>query len=125
MKQIVENKMFLTGHSCKLLRKNMGLIVINEGSLDVSKTWSFQLMKHCGFFYCLKYQDIMFEVVWKITWSIHLSGQIQKILLNHWGGGLLLFVCSGQGGGVLFFSLLSFGLLNWKTARSLLQNVDE
>ena len=25
------------GHSCKLLRKNMGMIVINEGSLDVSK----------------------------------------------------------------------------------------
>lgn len=38
VKQIVKNKMFLTGHSCKLLRKNMGLIVINEGSLDVSKT---------------------------------------------------------------------------------------
>uniref|UniRef100_A0A452QUU1 Phospholipid-transporting ATPase n=1 Tax=Ursus americanus TaxID=9643 RepID=A0A452QUU1_URSAM len=33
------------GHSCKLLRKNMGMIVINEGSLDVSNEGNSH--RHC------------------------------------------------------------------------------
>uniref|UniRef100_A0A670ZTY2 Phospholipid-transporting ATPase n=1 Tax=Pseudonaja textilis TaxID=8673 RepID=A0A670ZTY2_PSETE len=33
------------GHSCKLLKKNMGLIVINEGSLDATRE---TLTHHCG-----------------------------------------------------------------------------
>uniref|UniRef100_A0A2K6FY14 Phospholipid-transporting ATPase n=1 Tax=Propithecus coquereli TaxID=379532 RepID=A0A2K6FY14_PROCO len=33
------------GHSCKLLKKNMGMIVINEGSLDVSKIMVSPLQK--------------------------------------------------------------------------------
>ncbi|VCW99991.1 unnamed protein product [Gulo gulo] len=32
------------GHSCKLLRKNMGMIVINEGSLDATRE---TLSRHC------------------------------------------------------------------------------
>ena len=41
------------GHSCKLLRKNMGMIVINEGSLDVSKSIFLKKMSsHSAPFLC-------------------------------------------------------------------------
>lgn len=99
----LKTKSFLTGHSCKLLRKNMGLIVINEGSLDVSKIFKVLLVQH--YFIALNVQTLWWDwcnnknkLECLFTWTD------MKILPKPWFAGMLfMFVL---GGCFLNFSIL-------------------
>uniref|UniRef100_A0A8C9VDR3 Phospholipid-transporting ATPase n=1 Tax=Scleropages formosus TaxID=113540 RepID=A0A8C9VDR3_SCLFO len=48
------------GHSCKLLTKNMGLVVVNEGTLDGTRE---TLSRHCGMLGDALYKDNDFALI--------------------------------------------------------------
>ncbi|OXB63580.1 hypothetical protein ASZ78_014205 [Callipepla squamata] len=81
------------GHSCKLLRKNMGLIVINEGSLDfkylknlllVHGAWNYNRVAKC-ILYCF-YKNIVLYII--EVWFAFVNGFSGQILFERWCIGL-------------------------------------